>query len=182
MSQLYPITIVADDGVTELVGKARFTDPALQPQPPFPLDYLVATVKAAISTGGGSHDFEWTLVDHVGSSINVDGVDDHLLNIVTSGVYDIVVVADVDGDATGAGIALVQIGGSIAAAPWLNTAAPFVNQTVTPPDYLSVACIVAPSIKVVAPVTVKVSVTLTIGAGAIAVGGDVGSILVRRIA
>lgn len=143
-----------------------------------PDSWLNAYVQAGITS---SANLQLGENDHQGTDIEIDGDDDQLINILTAGTYTVVVMLDIEGDATGAGTVQIDIGGDIASIGWCGGGdPPRVKDTVTPPSYSSFRSFTMPNVVVSAPTTVYVALQITTGAGAITVGAS-GSVAVVKV-
>ncbi len=150
----------------------------------FPDSWLV--VDAGLFSASG--DCHWALDGNSGTDAVIDGVDDTQINIVTAGVYTVLLQAEFGGDATGAGFAEVNLygtGSTLFRQSWPNDFDTVfkLDETIIPASYLASRSVVYPAISVASPpVTVlgTGAVSITATAGSISISGV--SLLIRRIA
>ncbi len=150
----------------------------------FPDSWLVVD-SGNFSASGDCH---WALDGNAGTDAVIDGVDDTQINIVTAGVYTVLLQAEFSGDATGAGFAQVNLygtGSTLFRQNWPNDFDSVfkLDETIIPASYASSRSILYPAISVAAPPATILgagAVSITATAGSISVAAV--SVLIRRIA
>lgn len=178
MATDYPIEIADLTETVQLAGTANFTDPDNAPGVSVPDSWLTAN-PAAITA---SADLDWTLVAKAGDDLSIRVGTPSIIDIATAGVYEILLILGVLGDATGAGTVAASLAGTVIDTDWMDALGdpPVLVQTVTPANWNTDLPLTVPAFRIASAKTLTVNVSIVTGAGTITVVTAT-TLLVRRL-